>query len=87
MTPDLDDGGWKSRKLWFSVFTVTMLYLGAKTGVPDALYTEFAGAIVAITMAFVGGNVANRWVLTRHLSKPKKKAAAPAEKPVEPPAQ
>lgn len=60
------DGGWKSRKLWFSVFAVASLYFGMKVASTEAtlrpLYESFVGGVVAISGMFLIGNVGAKWV-------------------------
>jgi hypothetical protein len=52
---------WASRKLWFSVFAVFMLWLGLHAAVDStafaAVYGTFAGSVVAICGLFLTGNV------------------------------
>jgi hypothetical protein len=66
MNEIIKDGGFKSRKLWFSVFAVVALFLGAGLAawLPSVapLYGELVGGIVAIAGLFLTGSVATKWV-------------------------
>lgn len=63
------DGGWKSRKLWFSLFAIGVLYMGARIANGDtafrAVYESFVGGVVAISGMFLIGNVGAKWVSTK----------------------
>lgn len=59
-----------SKKLWFSVFAVAMgfvfAYISAKhvpTMIP--MYETFAGILIAVTAAYLTGNIANKLVLSK----------------------
>lgn len=61
-----NDGGWKSRKLWFGFYATALLFVGmvyaAKEPATAALYGEFVGGIVGIVTIVLGGNIAGKWV-------------------------
>jgi len=63
------DGGWKSRKLWFAVFAVGALFLGAGLGAKYAsfapMYETLAGSIVAVCALLFTGTVANKYVASK----------------------
>lgn len=52
---------WLSRKLWFSVFAVLMLFLGLHAAIDStafaAVYSAFVGGVVSISGLFLAGNV------------------------------
>lgn len=52
---------WLSRKLWFSIFAIGMLYAGMRLSVDSAffasVYGTFSGSVVAICGLFLTGNV------------------------------
>ena len=89
---DPKDGGAKSRKLWFSVYAITVMVLAALIGARlpafAPMYDTLVGGIVAVTAAFLTGNVAAKWVIGKSGivvgEEPKKKPAEPQEaQPVE----
>jgi hypothetical protein len=91
--PDLSDGGNKSRKLWFSVYSIGVMTVAALVGsrLPTfaPMYDTLVGGIVAVTAAFLTGNVAAKWVIGKSVGsagqQPQKKPAEPQEEaqPVE----
>ncbi len=52
---------WLSRKLWFSVFAIGMLYAGLRGAIElpafAAIYSTFVGGVVGIAGLFLAGNV------------------------------
>jgi len=52
---------WLSRKLWFSVFAIGMLYQGLVVAISNpaffAIYSTFVGGVVGIAGLFLAGNV------------------------------
>lgn len=52
---------WLSRKLWFSIFAIVMLYVGLRESIDSAFfaaaYGTFAGSVVAVCGLFLTGNV------------------------------
>lgn len=95
MNPDLNDGGAKSRKLWFSVYSIAVMVIAALAGAHmpafAPMYDTLVGGIVAVTAAFLTGNVAAKWVIGKAVggSNAKKKPAEPQKEtqPVEPPSE
>lgn len=73
------DGGWKSRKLGFSIFAIAILYIGARIANADtafrAVYESFVGGVVGISGMYLIGNVGTKWVAGK---------AAPAAPPTTP---
>lgn len=69
------DNGFKSRKLWFSVFAVATIFGGATLGAHwtsfAPLYDTLVGGIVAVAGLFLTGQVATKWVNTKMGSKSK----------------
>jgi hypothetical protein len=61
-----NDNGYKSRKFWFCIYAVGILLIGSILGAffPafSTTYTEFVGGVVAITTAYLAGNVAQKYV-------------------------
>jgi hypothetical protein len=89
---DPQDGGAKSRKLWFSVYAITVMVasalIGARLPAFAPMYDTLVGGIVAVTAAFLTGNVAAKWVIGKSVvttaESPKKKPAESKEtQPVE----
>lgn len=89
---DLNDGGNKSRKLWFSIYAIAVMVVAALAGARmpafAPMYDTLVGGIVAVTAAFLTGNVAAKWVIGKSVGskeQPKKKPAEPEEEaqPVE----
>lgn len=69
---DPSDGGPWSRKLWFSIGTVACIMLG---GVAFALipgfrdgYSTYVEGLLGIAGLFLGGNVANKMVVAKHIA-------------------
>lgn len=60
-TPRVPKHEWLSRKLWFSVFAIGMLYAGLRIATDSlafsALYSTFVGGVVGIAGLFLAGNV------------------------------
>lgn len=85
---DPNDGGWKSRKLWHSVFTSFLIVAGAvvcgKYPAMVPVYPEMAMALVATLSIFAGANVAGRWTIARNA--PQLAAAQSAPEPAPTPA-
>lgn len=52
---------WVSRKLWFSVFAIGVLYLGMSVAMESAvfisIYGSFVGGVVGVAGLFLGSNV------------------------------
>lgn len=76
------DGGAKSRKLWFAIFTSIAIYVGAIEAsdhqILEPLYSTMVGGLLGALGLYLGGNVATKVSLTKKLgSKP--------EEPVNPP--
>lgn len=68
MTADeiIRDGGAKSRKLWFSIFAITVIFVGAllaaKWGSIAPLYSTMVGGVLGVVGAYLTGNVAQKLV-------------------------
>lgn len=64
--PSSSNHNWRSRKLWFSVFAIGVLYLGARdAAVSDgfrAVYEAFVGGVVTVTGLLLAGNVTAKWL-------------------------
>lgn len=56
-----DDGGIKSRKLWFSVGSSIMLVL-ASLVVPVAVFPNVMYGLISVNAIYVGGNAATKWI-------------------------
>lgn len=60
------DGGFASRKLWFSVFAIAVITAGALYGSHHAafspLYDTMVGGVIGVVAAFLTGNVVGKWV-------------------------
>lgn len=58
--------GWRSRKLWFSVFAICMIYKGAALALTskafEPIYSTMVGGMVGIAGMFLVGNVSSKWV-------------------------
>lgn len=85
------DGGNKSRKLWFSVFSIVTIALG---GVAAAVwpaflpvYETFVGGVVAISGLYLAGNVTQKLIGSKVPATPAapKKVVLKVEKDEEPP--
>ncbi len=64
------DGGYASRKLWVTVFSMVLLSavcLSAKF-IPalDGVYSTLCGAVTALAAIYVGGNTASKFVISKH---------------------
>jgi hypothetical protein len=84
MNEIIRDGGVKSRKLWFSVFAITTLFIGAllagKFPPFAALYGDLVGGIVGIAGLYLTGNIAQKWVGTKAPMETKAEPAKPGKK-------
>lgn len=64
----MQHSGWKSRKLWFSVFCVLMIAVCAiaamhvESPTVHLIFEVSVGGIVAVAGLFLTGNVAGKWV-------------------------
>lgn len=58
-----------SKKFWFSVGAVGILYVFARVASDNSpmvpMYGEFVGGVVGITGAYLLGNLGNKWVLSK----------------------
>jgi len=67
----LKDGGGKSRKLWFSIFSALLVLVGgimaAKWEHFGEHYTIYVEGIVAIAGLLLGANVTSRWASSKHV--------------------
>lgn len=61
------DGGYGSRKFWFSVYTSVVIVVAAKM-CPAAVLPEVVAGLVAVCGIFVTGNVVNRWTIAKTFS-------------------
>ena len=63
------DGGSKSRKLWFSVFCVAVLFVGmafiAYHEAAIGLYDTFVGGVVGLAGIYLAGNVGSKLMATK----------------------
>lgn len=68
----LADGGWRSRKLWLSVFCLVLLagFVGAACHWASiaGLYSEFVAGVLGVLSIFIGGNAASRYATTKHVA-------------------
>jgi hypothetical protein len=73
--PHLDktDGGWKSRKLLFSVFVVFLSFVGWILGgiwpVLQVNYISMLGALTGTLTLFIGGNLGAKHVVGNNIAK------------------
>lgn len=87
---DWKDGGWKSRKLWFSVFAIGIMYRGMIVAMDNLtfqpLYGTFVGGVCAVVTAFLVGNVGAKFVSTKApaATSPVPKDLKTPPRPVEP---
>lgn len=69
MNEIIRDGGIKSRKLWFSVFSITIIFVGgvlaAHWAAVAAIYSTMVGGILGVVGAYLTGNIAQKWVGTK----------------------
>lgn len=69
MTFRKQDGGYASRKLWVTLFSMVLLGLVALSAkfIPalDGVYATFAGSVVALAAIYVGGNTATKYVASK----------------------
>jgi hypothetical protein len=67
---DPNDGGWKSRKLWFSVFISLLIFYGAVYGCKHAgfevMYPELTMGLIGVTSLFFGANSFGKWTIARN---------------------
>lgn len=83
-----NDGGWRSRKLWFAAFTSVLIFGAALWGSESEsfriIYPEMVMGLIGVASLFFGANSFSRWTLARNA--PAIQAAAEAMKPPTPPA-
>lgn len=70
---DMRDGGFASRKLWYAIGTSTGVFV---TGCLAAFWPSFRpsleaviGGLLGTLVAYLGGNVTNKFVVGKNLSK------------------
>lgn len=75
----LGDGGYKSRKLAAFLFSVWFLFIGALMAGYwhsfSPLFAEYSGALVALFIAYLGGNVGGKWAIGKAVDDPTKPVA------------
>lgn len=64
------DGGFRSRKLLFALFSLLLIFVGALLSTESkeiaTVYPVMVGGIEMITAIYLGGNVGAKWVITRN---------------------
>lgn len=64
-----NDNGFKSRKFWFAMFAVGVLFLGmafvTHYGVTEGIYRIFSGSVEVISGMYLVGNLTAKWVSTK----------------------
>jgi hypothetical protein len=77
MNPIVRDNGYRSRKLWFAVAAVAVLFIAwMQTATHPTLiptFDTFVGGLVAIVVALLTGSVATKWVGSKVPADPKVK--------------
>jgi hypothetical protein len=63
------DSGYKSRKMWFAVFAIGVLFVGMvfviNHGAAIGLYDAFVGGVVGVAGLFIAGNVGAKLAATK----------------------
>jgi hypothetical protein len=63
------DGGNKSRKLWFSVFAIGIMFAAlvyaTSRSVGEALYNSFVDGVVGIAGLYIVGNIGAKWTASK----------------------
>lgn len=62
------DGGYKSRKLWFSVGMCVLMWASAKT-VPEAVFSQLITGYISILTIFSGASTFTKWISSNHVIK------------------
>lgn len=82
------DGGWKSRKMWFSVFSILAIVYLTLQDLPSATLDIAVGGIVVICGLFLGSNLGGKFVSTKSplakvatLQRPEASGAPSEERP------
>ena len=68
MSTSWKDNGFRSRKLWFAVFTILVLlvaFVYAAQHDAKGVFETFATHVVFVASTFIGGNVMSKWVSTK----------------------
>lgn len=76
MNEIIRDGGIKSRKLWFSIFAIAVIFVGAILAAHWAamisVYSTMVGGVLGVVGAYLTGNVAQKWIGVKALPDPSK---------------
>lgn len=82
---DYKDGGAKSRKLWYALFTSSFIFFGAlvasKSDAFAAVYDTMVGGLLGALGLYLSGNVGTKWVIKKDMTTQGQPPAA--EPPVE----
>lgn len=66
---DYKDGGAKSRKLWYAMFTSFSIFAGAlvasKSDAFAAVYDTMVGGLLGALGIYLSGNVGTKWVINK----------------------
>jgi uncharacterized membrane protein YeaQ/YmgE (transglycosylase-associated protein family) len=86
MNEIIRDGGVKSRKLWFSIFSIVIIFVGGVlaghwAGI-QSVYGTMVTGILGVVGAYLTGNVAQKLVGVKAMG-----VAAPEAKPTKPDAK
>jgi len=67
---DPNDNGWRSRKLWFSVFTSLLIFYGAVYGAThhgyEVMYPEMTMGLIGVASLFFGANSFGKWTVAKN---------------------
>lgn len=81
---DAKDGGAKSRKLWYALFTTAVIFAGAMLSSTSdsfaAIYDTMVGGVLGALGLYLSGNVGTKWVV-------KGQGKIPGQPPAEPPVE
>lgn len=87
MQPDLNDNGYKSRKMVMSYVVLGLILVGflvvGQWSALTTIYSEYVMGVLAASSIYAGTNTLTKWVNLKNAPKAKKAAVTPP--PVPPP--
>ena len=65
MPDNWKDGGWKSRKMWFSLYCISLMSYMATKDIDSIKFDALVTGIIGVSGLFLAGNVGTKWVASK----------------------